>query len=381
MRKDRSGGSSSMGRACGEAAMVVATPQEGGSAMGKGRVVGKVLMAVCFTLCLGFPLLSPSTAPAGTIVLKLAHVDPADTWTSRKGGGSTLFKQIVELETRGAVEVQVFPAGQLGGEREMTEAVKLGSIQMTMISGALANFYKEYQVLDIPYLFSSPPVAWKVLDGWFGKEMAEDCLKKTGMRVLGFGEAGYRNFTNSVRPIRTPADFKGLKIRVMESPVYMALVRSLGGAPTPVAWTETYAALQQKVVDGQENPVSTIKYARLNEVQKYMTLDGHTYGIDFILMNEKFFQSLPKDIQKVIRIAATTTATIMRGIQTIDSTLGVQQLRDKGMEVYAPSDSEKAMFRAAAQQPVVEYLEKQIGRPWIDKLQKAIKEAEAEVGG
>ena len=349
--------------------------------MGKGRVVGNVLMAICFILCLGLPLLRPSAVPAGTIELKLAHVDPADTWTSRKGGGSTLFKQIVETETRGAVEVQVFPAGQLGGEREMTEAVKLGSIQMTMVSGALANFYKEYQVLDIPYLFSSPPVAWKVLDGWFGKEMAEDCLKKTGMRVLGFGEAGYRNFTNSVRPIKTPADFKGLKIRVMESPVYMTLVKSLGGAPTPIPWTETYSALQQKVADGQENPVSTIKYAKLNEVQKYMILDGHTYGIDFILINDKFYQSLPKDIQRTIRIAATTTVTIMRGIQTIDSTLGVQQLREKGMEVYAPSGSEKAMFRAASQQPVIEYLEKQIGRPWIDKLQKAIKEAEAEVGG
>ena len=349
--------------------------------MGKGRVVGKVLMAVCFALSLGFPLLGPSTVLAGTIELKLAHVDPADTWTSRKGGGSTLFKQIVETETRGAVEVLVFPAGQLGGEREMTEAVKLGSIQMTMVSGALANFYKEYQVLDIPYLFSSPPVAWKVLDGWFGKEMAEDCLKKTGMRVLGFGEAGYRNFTNSIRPIKTPADFKGLKIRVMESPVYITLVKSLGATPTPIAWTETYTALQQKVADGQENPVSTIKYAKLNEVQKYMILDGHTYGIDFILINDKFYQSLPKDIQRTIRIAATTTVTIMRGIQTIDSTLGVQQLREKGMEVYAPSGSEKAMFRAASQQPVIEYLEKQIGRPWIDKLQKAIKEAEAEVGG
>ncbi len=349
--------------------------------MGKERVAGKILMVVCCAVCVGFPLLSPSSVPAGTIELKLAHVDAPDTWTSRKGGGSTLFKQIVETETRGAVEVKVFPAGQLGGEKEITEATKMGTIQMTMVSGALANYYKEYQVLDIPYLFSSPPVAWKVMDGWFGKEMAEDCLKKTGMRVLGFGEAGYRNFTNSVRPIRTPADLKGLKIRVMESPVYMTLVKSLGASPTPIAWTETYSALQQKVTDGQENPVSTIKYAKLYEVQKYLSLDGHSYGIDFILINDKFYQSLPKDIQRTIRIAAATTVTIMRGIQTIDSTLGVQQLKEKGMEVYAPSDSEKAMFRAASQQPVIEYLEKQIGRPWIDKLQKAVKEAEAEVGG
>jgi TRAP-type transport system periplasmic protein len=348
--------------------------------MGKKEVLGKIMIAVCCVACVWVLLLSPSSAAAATIEIRLAHVDPADIWTSRKGGGATIFKQIVETETRGAVEVKVFPAGQLGGEREATEGVKLGSIQMTMVSGAMANYYREYQVLDIPYLFSSLAVAWKVLDGRFGNEMAEDCLKKTGMRVLGFGEAGYRNFTNSVRPIRTPADLKGLKIRVQESPVYVSLVKSLGGAPTPIPWTETYTALQQKVADGEENPVSIIKYAKLYEVQKYLTLDGHTYGVDFILINDKFYQSLPKEIQKTIRTAATTTVTIMRGIQTMNSTMGIQELREKGMEVYSPTDSEKAMFRNASQQPVIEYLEKQIGRLWIDKLQKAIMDAENEIG-
>ena len=114
-------------------------------------------------------------------------------------------------------------------------------------------------------------------------------------------------------------------------------------------------------------------------MQKYLTLDGHSFGVDFVLINERFYQSLPKDLQKTIRTAAATTVTIMRGIQTIDATLGVQVLRERGMEVYAPSDSEKALFRAAAQPPVLEYLEKQVGRAWIDKLQKAVKEAEAEM--
>lgn len=349
--------------------------------MGQGKMLGKILMVVRWVMCFGLPLLVPPSLPAATIEIKLAHVDPADFWTSRKGGGATLFKQILETQTRGAVEVRVFPAGQLGGEKEVTEATKMGTVQMTMVSGALANYYKEYQVLDIPYLFSSEAVAWKVLDGPFGKDMAEDCLKKTGMRVLGFGEAGYRNFTNSARPIKTPADLKGLKIRVQESPVYVALVKSMGASPTPIAWTETYTALQQKVVDGEENPVSIIKYAKFYEVQKYLTLDGHTYGVDLILMNEKFFQSLPKDIQKSVRVAAQTVGNLMRGIQTINSVMGVQELREKGMEVYSPTDSERAQFRAAAQPPVIDYLEKQIGRQWIDKLQKAIKDAEAEVGG
>ena len=165
----------------------------------------------------------------------------------------------------------------------------------------------------------------------------------------------------------------------MESPVFITLVKSLGGAPAPIPWPETYTALQQKVADGQENPVSSIKFAKLYEVQKYLTLDGHTYGVDFMLINDKFYQSLPKDIQRTLKTASIATATIMRGIQTIDSTLGIQFLKEKGMEVYVPTEKEKAMFRDASQKPVMEFLEKQVGKTWIDKLMKAIKEAEAEL--
>jgi TRAP-type transport system periplasmic protein len=333
-----------------------------------------VVVAVLFLLAF------VGSLQAAPIEIKLAHADPPDIFTSKKAAGSTIFKQLVEVETGGAVEVKLFPAGQLGGEREVAEATKVGTIQMGMLSGPLANFYKEAQVLDIPYLFSSYPVAWKVLDGWFGKEMAEDCLKKTGMRILCYDQVGFRNFTNSARPIKSPADLKGLKIRVMESPVYIALIKALGGSPTPISWTETYTSLQQKVVDGQENPVTSIKYAKLYEVQKYLTLDGHTYGVSFMLINEKFFQTLPKETQAIMKTHAITAATVARGIDTIDSTLGIQFLKEKGMEIYAPTAKEKVMFREAAQKPIIEYLEKQIGRTWIDKILKAVKEAEAVVG-
>jgi tripartite ATP-independent transporter DctP family solute receptor len=267
----------------------------------------------------------------------------------------------------------------VGGERDLAEATKLGTIQMSMLSGPFSNFCKEVQVLDIPYLFSSYLVAWKVLDGPFGKELAQECLNKSGMRVLTYGQVGFRNFTNSARPIKSPADVKGMKVRVMESPVYMSLIRSLGGSPTPVPWTETYTALQQKVVDGQENPVSSIKFAKLYEVQKYLTLDGHTYGVSFMLINEKFFQGLPKEYQTIVKNAAATANVVENGIDTLDSSLGVQFLKEKGMEVYVPTPKEKAAFRDAAQKPVIEYLEKQIGRPWIDKVLNAVKSAEATV--
>jgi TRAP-type C4-dicarboxylate transport system substrate-binding protein len=174
---------------------------------------------------------------AAPVEIKFAHVDAPDVFISKKGAAGVTFKNLVEAETGGEVSVKLFPSGQLGNERELIEGTKLGSIQMSMVSAAIAGFYKEAQVLDIPYLFSSGPVAWKVMDGPFGKELADDCLKKTGMRVLAYGETGFRNFTNSSRPIKSPADMKGMKIRVMESPVYVNMVKGLGAAPTPIPWT------------------------------------------------------------------------------------------------------------------------------------------------
>jgi tripartite ATP-independent transporter DctP family solute receptor len=335
-----------------------------------------VALSICLLL-IGLVPGTPPTAAAGQVEIRLAHPDPADIYTSRKAAGSTVFKNIVENETGGAIKVNLFPAGQLGGEREIAEAVKMGSVQIGMLSGPFSGFCREAQVFDIPYLFPSHLVAYRTLDGPFGKELAEECLKKTGMRILTYAQVGFRNFTNSARVIKTPADLKGLKFRVMENPVYMNLVRSMGAAPTPIPWPETYTALQQKVVDGQENPISSIKFAKLYEVQKYMTMDGHTFGVSFMLVNEKFFQGLTKEQQVILKNAALTSAVSENGIDNLENSLGLQFLKDKGMEVYSPTAAEKKLFQAAAQPPVIEYLEKQIGRPWIDKVLNAVKQVEA----
>ncbi len=341
--------------------------------------VALIGVAIGMLILLG---LSPGGLPtvhAAQFEIRLGHPDPADIYTSRKAAGSTVFKHMVENETDGAVKVNLYPAGQIGGEREVAEAVKLGSVQVGMLSGPFSGFCREAQVFDMPYLFPSLLVAYRVLEGPFGKELAEECLKKTGMRILTYAQVGFRNFTNSARVIKTPADLKGLKFRVMENPVYMNLVRSMGAAPTPIPWPETYTALQQKVVDGQENPISSIKFAKLYEVQKYMTMDGHTFGVSFMLINEKFFQSLPKEFQVIVKNAALTSAVSENGIDNLDNSIGLQFLKDKGMEVYVPTAAQKAQFRAVAQPAVMEYLEKQIGRTWIDKVLNAVKAAEAEL--
>ncbi|HXX39080.1 MAG TPA: DctP family TRAP transporter solute-binding subunit [bacterium] len=340
----------------------------------------RAFVLITLGISLALASLSPlgvSQAQAPRFEIKLAHADPPDVYTSRKAASSTVFKQIVESETGGAVAVNLYPAGQLGGETQLAQAVKLGTLQMAMVSGAFSQFCREAQVFDMPYLFPSYTVAWKVLDGPFGQELAKQCLQETGMRILEYGQVGFRNFTNSVRPIRTPADLKGLKIRVQPAPVYLALVKSMGASPTPVEWTETYSALQQKVVDGEENPVSTIQFAKLYEVQKYLTLDGHTYGVSFMLINEKFFQGLPKNIQAIVQDAARTAQVVEDGDDTLNSSIGIQFLQNKGMDVYVPTAAQMAQFKAVAQPAVMAYLEKQIGRAWIDKALRAVKEAEA----
>ena len=338
----------------------------------KRMVLTMVVGLVCFIFIV-------ASAVAAPIEIKLGHVDPADICISKKGAAGAAFKGLVEGATGGNVDVKVFPASQLGNERELIEGVKIGTIQMAFVSGAISGFYKEAMVLDIPYLFANGPVAWTVMDGPFGDAMAADILQKTGMRVLAFGETGFRNFTNSKLPIKSPADMKGLKIRVMETPVYVNMVKALGAAPTPIAWSEVYTALQQKVVDGQENPVATIVQAKLYEVQKYMILDGHSYGCDFFLINEKFYQSLPKDTQELIKTSAYTSAVVGRGVQHLNSATGISVCQEKGMQVYAPTAAERAQFKTATQKPVRDYVASQVGTEWIDKLMKAVREAEAEL--
>jgi tripartite ATP-independent transporter DctP family solute receptor len=324
-------------------------------------------------------VLAPTLVIAETVI-KFAHVDPEDVFASKKGAAARAFKDIVESETSGEVIVNLFPAGQLGGERELIESTKLGTIQICMVSGAIAGYFRPAMVLDIPYLFSSAPVAWKVLDGPFGKELSETLLKETGLRNLAYGETGFRNFTNSKRPIKSPADMKGLKIRVMETPLYITMVKALGASPTPIAWPEVYTSLQQGVVDGQENPVGVILNNKFNEVQKYLILDGHAYGTDFILINDKFFnEKLTPEQQGIIKRAAIVAGNCGRAIQQLNSAMGVSALKEKGMEVYSPTTEERAQFKEATQGPVIEWMKSQVDPQWIEKVMNAVKQAEAEL--
>lgn len=314
-------------------------------------------------------------AMAQAQTIRLAHVDP-DEWTgSKKGAAAQIFKSIVEGETD--MEVEIFPAGALGNEDELVGQAQDGTLQMALVSGAMSKACPAASVLDIPYTFSSAPIAWEVLDGEFGDALAQHCLEETDLRTLAYGETGFRNFTNSQREIRTPADMQGLKFRVQPIPLYIEMVSALGGEPTPIAWTELPNALSTGVVDGQENPVGVIYNNGLHNLQSYMTLDGHVYAADFFVMNEGFFQSLDPAQQEVVQKAADVASTMGRAIQQWNTAQGVTAVLDEGMQVYSPTADEIQAFADASQPPVIEFLRGELGdeAEWIDRLQQAASDA------
>ena len=272
-------------------------------------------------------------------VIKIAHNQPADPKEAGPHAGALAFKEAVEKGTNGQVEVQVYHSGQLGDQRVMLESVQMGTLEASSVGDAvLVNFFPPIGVIGIPYLFKDSATAFKVLDGKFGQELSKGLVEKTGIRILAYGENGFRHFTNSKREIRKPTDMKGLKMRVQENPAHVQMVSALGGIPVPMAWTEVYTSLQQGVLDGQENPLSVIVVSKLWEVQKYLVLDSHLWSATLLVINEKLFQSYPQNIRTAILNAAPKYNEAVRAVTDRIAKDGVAVLQSKGMNVHKPTE-------------------------------------------
>jgi len=295
---------------------------------------------------------------------------------------ATAFKDYIEFNSGGRLKVQLFPGGQLGSERQMTEQVRDGALDITYVAdGAATGFYPKLQVLAIPYLFSSAPVAWEVLRGPFGREMAADIEKVAGFRVLNMSENGFRDFTNNRRPIRTPDDLKGLKMRTMESPVFIRMMQSMGAAATPIGTSELIMSLQQNVVDGQENAPSTVFQFGIADVQKYMSLDDHVFSAMLLLMADESYDKLPPDLRRIVMDGAVVHAGTSNSERARSTQANIEAIRKRGVQVYMTSVAEKAQFKQVAQGPVLEYITTQVGKELVDKLMAATAQAEAVVYG
>jgi C4-dicarboxylate-binding protein DctP len=320
---------------------------------------------------------------AAPITIKLATGMPPDEEEGLHRG-AVVFKKVVEQNSGGRLKVNIFPSNQLGKEREQFEGVKLGTIEMSWIAeGPVAGFFPEIMVLGIPYLYSSEAVAYRSLDGPFGKALMDEMRKKTGVRCLGNGENGFRHFSTRNKALKSAEDLKRLKIRVMESPVYMALVNSLGANPVPISWGEVYMALQQGVVDGWEAPISLIESMKFNEITKYIIMDGHIYSFLPLIMNDKFFLSLTPDLQTIVVDATKMTLAVNRGQNVRNVYNAIKNLETKGMEIYVPTEKEREVFKEKSQKPVIDFLEKtftdkKLDKKWIEQVLKSAKDSEKE---
>lgn len=323
-------------------------------------------------LAVGVGGIAFSSVAMSATTIKYAHFQPADV-NAPKHAAALAFKDYVEDKTGGEVKVQIYPASQLGNGVEVMEGLKLGTIQLGVVhDGAVAPVYKPFQVFSIPYLFNDQQEAWSVLDGNFGQQMADDMVKKTGIRLMGMADNGIRHFTNSKRPVSSPDDMSDMKIRVQPGPVFQTLVKSLGASPSVVPWPELPGALQQRVVDGQENGVTNIIAASLYQYQKYVTLDGHIYSLHAYMMNNRFFNKLSDSEKSAVTEGLEIAKKIHRDMTSAQDMNAESLLTEKGMEVTVLTDDQKEVFRAKAQPAVKAWAEENVGKQWVDALFSSI---------
>jgi tripartite ATP-independent transporter DctP family solute receptor len=325
-------------------------------------------------------LMLANSAMAGKVI-KMHHLNKNGAFDNPSGAAVVVFKNLVEAGTNGEITVEIFPNGQLGKDAEVVQQVKAGIIQLGVHSvGAVGSVYPMISVLDIPFAFPNIAATYEVLDGPFGQKMCEDIYAKTGLKALGFSDSGgFFQFTNSRQPIKTIDDMKGLKIRIMGLDTHKQIISSLGGQPAAIAWSEVYTALQTGVADGQMNPIPIVEFAKLFEVQKYLTISNHLFAPHVWLMNADFYNSLTPAEVKVVEAAAKAAIVTSRGIaNSIEaSERGLPFLKEK-LEVYALPEAEKVRFRDAALPAVRSYIEEKFGdegKKMLEDFLAAIEQA------
>ena len=259
--------------------------------------------------------------------------------------GMEKFAEIVEARSGGKLKVNIFPGGTLGSDQANISALQGGALEMaSMNSGIYASLVKDFEIYDFPFLFGNPKEADAVVDGPFGKSLHAK-LEDKGLVGLAYYELGFRNLTNSKRPIAKVEDIAGLKLRVIPNPINVDWVKALDANPTPLPFPELYAALEQKAVDGQENPVSTINSAKFFEVQKYLTLTNHQYNPQSVVISKKFWDSLSADEKKIVQDAANESARYQREQSRAAAAGILENLKKNGMQVTELAPAEVAKLR------------------------------------
>jgi len=279
------------------------------------------------------------------IIIKFSHVTTSD---SPKGKAGEYFKKIMEERSKGKVKVELFPNGTLYKDKEEVEALQMGAVQM--LAPAPGKFgpmgVREFEVLDLPYLFDNVAEARKVTEGPIGQAMLKK-LESKGIAGMTFWNNGFKEMTAN-KPLRMPEDFRGLKMRIQSSKVLDAQMRSVGALPQMMGFSELYQALQTGVVDGQENPTSNIYTQKMHEVQKYLTMSDHGYHGYVVIMNKRFVDSLPADVKSTLNTAMKDTTNYFNDIAKKENDDALENIRKSGKtQIIALSKEERAAWKKA----------------------------------
>ena len=297
---------------------------------------------VALLIALGLP--AGGSEAAGPILVKYATTVAPDHPNNL---AALKFAEIVNRDSKGQVKVEVFPAAQLGNEKELVENTMMGGINLFQVSpGALSLFQPEYGVLDCPYIFRDFDHMFKTVKGEIGKELAAKIEKSRGIRILSAGfYYGARHLTTRNKPIKEPADLKGMLIRGPDQPIYLEAIRAMGATPTPVAFSDLYMALRQGVVDGQENPIPTIYSYKYYEAQKYLMLTGHMIRTITVGTNAAWYDGLPADVKQLFATAMAESEKFNNDLVHQQEKELLEKLKGLGMTVVQP---DVEAFRRAA---------------------------------
>jgi TRAP-type transport system periplasmic protein len=326
-------------------------------------VFGAIGMAVLLLVLASF---GPASAKEGEFTIKLAHtLNPTDP----RHRGAEYLAKIVAERTQNRVKINIFPSSQLGPERELIKGLQSGAIEMTsQATTHLMNFVPEFGVFDLPYLVSRPEDITRVLDGPMGAELLSK-LPPKGIIAPGYWEASFRHVYNRTRPVNSMADLKGLKIRVPGNPVYTSALKAMGASPTPMPLGELYTAMQQGTVDGAENIFSFIYESKHFEIARNLALTYHAILPAVTMISEKFYKSLPPDLQKILTEATKEAGLYERKLEADEGNGALEKMKAAGIRVTTP---DLGPFVTATQKVYTEFEDK-LGKDLVRRILEAAK--------
>jgi len=284
------------------------------------------------------------------------------------------FEELVEAGSNGEIDVQIFPSSQMGPDREMIEGVQTGVLEMAIPpSSFFAGWDPAFAVIELPYMYASKDIAFDVLEGEAGDSMIAR-VENQGLVGLGWLELGVRNVTNNVRPIATPADLDGVKLRTMQVPAHVATFQALGANPTPMNFGEVYSALQQGVIDGQENPLAIITSQLFFEVQKYLSTTGHVFAVYMPVISQPFFASLSAEHQQLVRNSMAAARVHQAELVSAEDSSQLEEIRAAGVEVLELTAEQRQAFADATESVRLQYRD-EVGAEAYDAWIAAVADA------